>query len=122
VLTFMSVALLIYGAMHLYLFGKVWLALPHSSGLALLLAGILLTFSPLLVWLLERQNWHRLTLATAWVSYTWMGYLFLFVCIGLVFDLGHALAALLHLGWLLSGMLALRGAGMPCRGRLRARR
>jgi predicted MPP superfamily phosphohydrolase len=114
VLTFMSVALLIYGAMHLYLFGKVWLAFPHSSGLALalLLAGILLTFSPLLVWLLERQNWHRLTLATAWVSYTWMGYLFLFVCIGLLFDLGHALAALLHLNWPLSAMLALRGAGL----------
>lgn len=97
-LTFMSVALLIYGAMHLYALGKLWLALPHSFGLglALVLAGMLLTLSPFLVWFLERQGWHRLTVAIAWVSYTWMGYLFLFVCIGLLLDLGQLLAALLH--------------------------
>ena len=84
-LTFMSVALLIYGSMHLYAFGKVWMAFPHSFGLglALVLAGMVLTFSPLLVWYMERQNWHGATVATAWVSYTWMGFLFLFFCIGL---------------------------------------
>ena len=100
-LTFLSVALLIYGSMHLYALGKVWLSFPHSLalGLALTLAGIVLTFSPVLVWFLERQSWHRATVATAWVSYTWMGYLFLFLCIGLLFDLGHALATLLNINW-----------------------
>jgi hypothetical protein len=74
---------------------------PHSFGLALALTlvGIVLTFSPLLVWYMERQSWHSATVATAWVSYTWMGFLFLFLCIGLVFDLGHALATLLHFRW-----------------------
>jgi len=113
-LTFLSVALLIYGSMHVYALGKVWASVPHSLalGLALTLAGIVLTFSPLLVWFLERQSWHRATLATAWVSYTWMGYLFLFLCIGLVFDFGHALAALLNVEWPLSAATVLRIVGL----------
>src|SRR5665811_1976399 len=71
-----------------------------------------LTFSPLLVWFLERQSWHRATVATAWVSYTWMGYLFLFLCIGLLFDLGHALATLLNFNWPLNEAMALRIVGL----------
>jgi predicted MPP superfamily phosphohydrolase len=108
-LTFLSVALLVYGSMHGYAFAKLWMALSHSwaLALALTLAGVALTFSPLLVWALERQGWHRATVATAWVAYTWMGYLFLFVCIGLAFDLGHALAALLNVAWPLNGALSL---------------
>ncbi len=113
-LTFMSVALLIYGSMHLYVFGKVWAVIPHSFGLGLALAllGLALTFSPLLVWFMERQHWNRATVATAWVSYTWMGYLFLFLCIGLLFDLGHALAPLLQVNWPLNEMMALRVVGL----------
>lgn len=113
-LSFMSIALLIYGSMHLYAFGKVWMAYPHSLGLALALtlAGVVLTFSPLLVWYMERQSWHGATVATAWASYTWMGFLFLFFCIGLLFDLVHALAALLHSDWPLSDAIALRAAGL----------
>ena len=113
-LTFMSVALLIYGSMHLYALGKVWLAFPHTFGLglALVLAGTALTFSPLLVWYMERQNWHGATVVTAWVSYTWMGFLFLFLCIGLVFDLGHAFATLLNFRWPLNNVIAFRATGL----------
>ena len=109
-LTFLSVALLIFGSMHLYAFSKAWTASPHSLalGLALTLAGVVLTVSPFLVWFLEKQGWHRATVATAWVSYTWMGYLFLFVCIGLLFDLGHAVATLLGLRWPLDQTSAFR--------------
>jgi predicted MPP superfamily phosphohydrolase len=107
-LTFMSVAVLIYGSMHLYAFGKVWAAFPHSFGLALALAlsGLALTFSPLIVWYMERQNWHGATIVTAWASYTWMGFLFLFLCIGLAFDLCHVLAALLGFKWPLNDAMA----------------
>jgi predicted MPP superfamily phosphohydrolase len=114
VLTFLSVALLIYGSMHLYALGKVWMILPHSFGLtlALALAGIVLTLSPLIVWILERQSWHRATVVTAWLSYTWMGYLFLFFCIGLLFDLGHTLATLLNWNWPLHESLAFRTVGL----------
>ena len=113
-LTFLSVALLIYGSMHLYALGKVWRVFPHSFGLTLLLtlAGIVLTLSPLVVWFLERQSWNRATAAVAWMSYTWMGYLFLFLCIGLLFDLGHALAILLNLKSPLNESLALQIVGL----------
>lgn len=113
-LTFLSVALLIYGSMHLYALGKAWMVFPHSSGLALALtlAGIVLTLSPLIVWFLERQSWHRATVATAWVSYIWMGYLFLFLCIGLLFDLGHALTALVNVKWPLNQSLAFWAVGL----------
>ncbi len=113
-LTFLSVALLIYGSMHLYALGRVWLAFPHSFGfaLALIFAGIVLTCSPFLVWFLERQSWHRTTVAAAWVSYTWMGYLLLFVCIGLLFDLVHALVTLLNFHWPLSGVMALSAVSL----------
>jgi predicted MPP superfamily phosphohydrolase len=50
--------------------------------------------------------------AVAWASYTWMGYLFLFLCIGLLFDLGHAFATLLHFNWQLNATLALRATGL----------
>jgi len=106
----LSVALLIYGSMHLYALSKMWMTFPHSYGLglALILAGIVLTLSPLLVWFLERHSWHRATTTTAWVSYSWMGYLFLFLCIGLLLDLGHALATLLNFNWPLSQAMSLR--------------
>src|ERR1035437_1312103 len=114
VLTFLSVALLIFGSMHVYALSREWMALAHSLalGLALTLVGIVLTFSPLLVWFLEKQSWHRATVVTAWVSYMWMGYLFLFLCIGLVFDLGHALATLLNFNWPLNETMALRIVGL----------
>ena len=113
-LTFMSVALLVYGSMHLYALGKMWMACPHSPGLglALILAGFALTFSPFAVWYLERQNWHGATLAAAWVSYTWMGFLFLFFCIGLAIDFAHLLAALLHLKWPLSNAASSMAAAL----------
>ncbi len=109
-LIFLSVALLIFGSMHLYMFSKIWMSFPHSFalGLALTLAGIALTFSPLLVWFMERQNCQRATVPTAWVIYAWMGYLFLFSCIGLVFDLGHAFTTILSLDWPLNEGVAFR--------------
>lgn len=112
--TFLIVAFLIYGSMHLYALGKVWAAFPHTLGMAvtLIFLGISLTFSPLLVWFLERHSWHRATFFTAWVSYTWMGYLFLFFCVGLLFDLSHACAALLDLNWRLSATRELVGIAL----------
>ena len=113
-LTFLSMALLVYGSMHLYTLGKVWRVFPHSFGLglALTLAGIALTFSPFIVWYMERQGWHGATVVTAWAIYTWMGFLFLFFCIGLVFDLARALASLLHFKHPLSESKAFKIAGL----------
>lgn len=79
-LAFLSMALFIYGAMHLYALAKVWQAFPHSLalGLALVFGGLLMTLSPLLAWFIEKQNWHNTTAFASWVIYSWMGFLFLF--------------------------------------------
>lgn len=94
-LTFLAVAFSIYGAMHAYALAKVWRAFPHSPALALalVLAGLALTLSPLLVWWLERQG-ARAAPWAAWASYSWMGYLFLFLCLGLLLDAASVLAQL----------------------------
>lgn len=113
-LTFLSVAFSIYGAMHLYAFSKVWLAFPHSSGssLALALAGLVMTLSPLILWQLTRQHWHSATVIISWVVYIWMGFLFLFCCTALVFDIGHLLATLSGFKWPLHDAMTLLSAGL----------
>jgi hypothetical protein len=111
-LTFLSVAFLIYGAMHIYALGKVWLAFPHLSGLALVIWGLVMTFSPLIVWQIEKLNWHSATVVTSWVVYIWMGLLFLFCSIALVFDFGHVLATIIGFKWPLNASMALLAIGL----------
>jgi predicted MPP superfamily phosphohydrolase len=100
-LTFLSAALLVYGTMHFYALGKVWAAFPHTSALALALVlwGIVMTFSPLLLWQLSKQSLHGAAAVASWLVYVWMGFLFLFCSIALVYDLGHALATLAGFKW-----------------------
>lgn len=80
-LAFLSVAFLIYGVMHIYALAKVWLVFPHSPGLGLTLGflGLVMTFSPLILWHMTKQNWHGATVVTSWAVYVWMGFLFCFV-------------------------------------------
>jgi len=113
-LTFLSMVFLIYGAMHFYALGKVWLAFPHTLALTsvLLFCGIVMTFSPLIVWQFERQNWHNVTVISSWVSYIWMGFLFLFCSIALIFDLGHTLSTLLGFEWPMNASTVLVTVGL----------
>lgn len=113
-LTFLSVAFLIYGTLHLYALSKLWLVLPHSMGWAivLLLAAIVLTLSPLLLWQLSRLNWHGASLVASWFTYLWMGFIFLFCCTALAFDVGHLLALLFGAKWPLSASTALSAIGL----------
>jgi len=117
-LTFLSVAFSIYGAMHAYALSKVWLAFPHSTwlALALLLAGIVMTLSPLMLWYITRQNWHAATVAISWVAYLWMGFLFLFCCIALLLDLGHGLATVSGFHWHPGAAMGLFTAGLLALG------
>jgi predicted MPP superfamily phosphohydrolase len=113
-LTFLSMVLLIYGAMHMYVLGKLWLAFHHSSGLTVALAlwGIVMTLSPLILWQMTRQNWHGTAVIASWVIYLWMGFLFLFCCIALILDLGHALATLFGFKWRLNEPMTLVTTGL----------
>lgn len=113
-LTFLSVAFSIYGAMHTYALSKLWLALPHSAGLGLALAlgGLVMTFSPLILWQISKLNWHDATVVISWLAYIWMGFLFLFCCISLLFDFGHLLATLSGFKWPLNEAMALLSVGL----------
>ncbi len=92
----------------------MWLAFPHSLGLGLtlVLLGLVMTLSPLLLWQLTRQNWHSASVVASWVTYTWMGLLFLFCCIALIFDFSHVLATLLGFKWPLNEAMALLSVGL----------
>jgi predicted MPP superfamily phosphohydrolase len=114
---FLSVALTIYGVMHIYALSKVWYAFPHSTTLvfALFLTGVALTLSPFILWYLTRQNWHGAYVVISWIVYIWMGFLFLFCCTALVVDIGHLLSSILSFKWpfnismtlLVTGLLSL---------------
>lgn len=113
-LGFMSAVLLVYGAMHLYALGKVWLALPHSLalGAGLFCLGLAMIAAPFVAHWLERQQWHAANVAVSWVSYVWMGYLLLFCVVFLLFDLGHLLARLAGFGWPLGTAAALHAVAL----------
>jgi predicted MPP superfamily phosphohydrolase len=113
-LAFLSVAFLIYGAMHIYALGKVWQAFQHSPalGLALALGGTVMTFSPMVIWLMEKYGWHTAAVAASWLAYVWMGFLFLFCSIALVFDLGQALVTLLGFTWPISKTMTFQAVGL----------
>lgn len=113
-LGFLIVAFFIYGSMHLYAFARLWQVLPHSwwLGLLLLAAGLLLTFLPLLLWQITRLNWHAAAVPVSWVSYVWMGYLFLFCSTALLFDIAHVLAAFAGIRWPLGDAAMLFAVGL----------
>ncbi len=113
-LAFLSVALLVYGTMHFYALSKVWLVFSHSLGLGLALAlgGLVMTLSPLIIWFMEKQSWHGATVVAFWVTYIWMGFLFLFCSIALIYDLGHALATLMGFKWFLNETMAVLTVGL----------
>jgi hypothetical protein len=113
-LTFLSIAFTLYGAMHLYAFNKVWQAIPHSVflGLALLLVGLIMTFSPFLLWQFTRQNWHSATAIASWLIYLWMGFLFLFCSVALVFDIAQLLSTFTSFSWPLNHATSLLGTAM----------
>lgn len=113
-LGFLIVAVFIYGSMHLYAFARLWQVLPHSwwLGLSLLAVGLLLSFLPLLLWQITRLNWHGAAVFTSWVSYVWMGYLFLFCSTALLFDIARVLVAFAGVRWPLGDAAALLAVGL----------
>jgi uncharacterized protein len=108
-LTFISIALTVYGAMHFYALHKIWLAFTHSAGLAavLFLLGIVMTLSPLILWQLTRHNLHGAIALTSWIIYLWLGFIFLFCSTALLFDLGQLVFPLLGFKWPLNNTLVL---------------
>lgn len=113
-IVFLSVALTIYGVMHIYALSKVWYAFPHSTALVftLFFTGIALTLSPFILWYLSRQNWHGAYAVISWLVYTWMGFLFLFCCTALALDIGHLLSTIMGIKWPFNNSMTLLIVGL----------
>lgn len=97
---FLTLFLTIYGSLHLYFYLKASAAfLPGAGGRTLLivfLAAMLL--APIFIHWLERLELSIPARGLAYLGYSWMGFLFLFLCAALCID---AYKLILHLGELI---------------------
>jgi len=87
-IVFVSFFLSIYIGFHVYAFWKVGQAVPFGRGLyALSFLFIMAMISlPFLIRFLERGGYDGPARALAFVGFTWMGFLFLFVCTAFLED------------------------------------
>jgi len=86
---FMLIFFLIYGSAHGYflLRASQGLALGRTGTLLLSFWLLIMVLAPLAVWLLEQGGHEQTARACAYIGYSWMGFLFLFLSLMLVFDL-----------------------------------
>lgn len=85
----------VYGLVHFYAYRKVRKALAMGRGVASSLAAFmaLMVCLPFAVRISERMGIEVLGLACAFVGYTWMGFIFFFLCASLLVDAFRLLAA-----------------------------
>ena len=88
-LAFLSVFLTLYGLLHFYAFLKVTRAFALSRGVSVFLVCVMLfmVFCPVIVRVLERLGMETPPRFLAYTGYTWMGFLFVFVCCCSLIDL-----------------------------------
>ncbi|MCX7982384.1 MAG: metallophosphoesterase [Syntrophales bacterium] len=95
--------LLIYSLMHLYFYLRLRGAMTLPAWLHVLSICflILMVLAPIAVRVTEHRGWEAVACIFAYVGYTWMGFLFLFVASGLAVDLLRLVT--LPVGWRPSG-------------------
>lgn len=78
----------IYGSAHVYIFLKIKAAFPFGWGTDIGLSVFLgaMTCAPILVHLLERGGYEIPARMCAYIGYSWMGMLFLFLCLAILLD------------------------------------
>ncbi|MDZ7762442.1 MAG: metallophosphoesterase [Desulfovermiculus sp.] len=84
---FLLTFLAIYSGMHAVVVLRLWPLLPLALSLRCLLWGFLLLMilSPILIHLLDESGSHFAASILAWIGFTWMGFVFVAFCLGLVF-------------------------------------
>ncbi len=96
---FLLVYLSVYGGIHLYAFLKLKrglaLGLPVYSILAIFM--ILMVAAPIVVRISERYGYEALSRGLAYVGFTWMGLLFIFISASFFFDIYRLLHFLARL-------------------------
>jgi len=85
---FLTVFLSLYSGLHLYAWFKIRQAISMgpAAGSALIFFLVIMIASPILVRLLERGGWENAARLAAFIGYTWMGLLFIFVVISFAVD------------------------------------
>ncbi len=96
---FLSVFIALYGSLHFLAFWTARRAFHFHKGvgvaLGLFMGGMVVC--PILVRVVERQGMESLARVLAYVGYTWMGLLFLFVAAALILDIYRGVAFLVSL-------------------------
>jgi predicted MPP superfamily phosphohydrolase len=87
-LLFVSTFLTLYSALHFYAFLKARkaMSLAGCTGVLLVIFMLVMIFSPVIVRLLENFGFERSGRVMAYIGYSWMGLLFLFICASLFLD------------------------------------
>jgi len=83
----------LYASMHVYAFIKVRRAVAMSGAATALISAfmILMILTPIIVRLMESADFERAAKGFAYVGYTWMGFLFLFVMAAFALDVWRLL-------------------------------
>jgi uncharacterized protein len=86
---FLLVIFGIYSAVHVYTFFKIKAAFPFGiiPGIFLGLFMAVMTCSPIIVRMLERHGYEFAARVMSYIGYSWMGILFIFFSLSLLFDL-----------------------------------
>jgi len=84
-LVFLGIYLAIYGGMHFYIYRRAIQCLPSGRWLVIVLFS-LLVFAPILIVRLTHSGLTTFTLPLAWISYMWMGFIFILFFISITFD------------------------------------
>jgi len=91
-ITFLIFYILIYGSVHTYFFFKAKPLLPNiTAGIFLILFLVIMVLGPIIVRLWENINWITPARILAWITFSWMGLLFLFFSASLLLDLTRLL-------------------------------
>jgi len=92
IIVVVGVFLALYGGLHCYVYKKIITVVPLEHWLVVTVLCILV-IAPVLVALLTNAGLTALAAPLAWLSYTWMGFAFLFFSFSLVLDLYHLLTS-----------------------------
>ena len=96
---FLSVFITLYGSLHFLAFWMARRAFQFHKGVAVPLGLFMggMVVCPILVRMVERQGMESLARVLAYVGYTWMGFLFLFVAAALFLDIYRGVVFLVSL-------------------------
>ncbi|MBE0425941.1 MAG: metallophosphoesterase [Nitrospirae bacterium] len=86
---FLFTFFIIYGGMHLYAFLKAKAAFAFHARRGVLIAVwmLIMIVTPVIIHVAENAGFELFAIVMSYSGYTWMGVLFLFICVSLVIDI-----------------------------------